>query len=125
MKIGGSKVLVGFVVHGQGGTDVQQDDFVDGLGIVDTEFMSDSSATIVSTNVELRTSQFHHHVNAVFSHSALGIQLVVLVIGRLRGGPIASYINSYDSELAGKLWGNSMPDVVTLGEAVEEKERRS
>lgn len=90
VKIGRGECLVGVVVHSQGRTDIQKHDFANSLRVVDTQFMCDSRATVMSTDVELMESEIRHHVDAVFGHGAFGIEFVVLITSRFGRGPIAS-----------------------------------
>lgn len=91
--------------------------------------MRHARAAVVRADVELLEPQVRHHADAIFRHGAFRIQLVVVVVliviaggfgfGR---GAIAPQIDGDDGEGGGELRGNAVPDVVALGEAVEEEE---
>lgn len=73
MEIGGCEVLRGSFVHGERGTDVEEDGFADVRGVVDEEFVGDACAAVVCAYEEGWVVEVVHEGDHVFCHGGFGV----------------------------------------------------
>lgn len=120
VKVRFSKVKVRLGVHCQRGADIQQNRLLHPLRKVDAEFMSDPRAAIMRADEEfISKTEVVHHGNAVLRHGGFGVSRDIVWFG---GGAIAAEVDEDDGVLFSQVRDDTMPDVVALGEAMDEEE---
>lgn len=98
MPVGGCEDLVGVGEHGEGGTDVEEDCFLDARGVVDEEFVGDAGAAVVGADVVGWEVELFHYRGDVCGHGAFG---VVLGFAGFGGGAVAADVEEDDFEMLG------------------------
>src|SRR5580658_2384161 len=77
------KFFCRLVVHCQSGRDIEERYFLDGVGVVQTKAVRDSTAAIVPGYQEALVSELSHDLHLIESHSMKGIIAVVVAVSRL------------------------------------------
>lgn len=120
MKIQTREPEIRRTVHRKCGTYIQEDRLADTVREIRTKLMGDAGAAIVAADEKrARDVQPVHHGDAVPRHAALGVVLDVRWFGGLA---VPADVDEDDMVGAGQVGSDAVPDVVGLGEAVEEKE---
>ena len=124
MEIGRGEFVRHAMQHFVSRNDVEDGEFGDAVGVVQSHAVRHASAAIVTHDRELLKSQAGHHFHLVLRHGAFGIVQMVFAVGRLAAVSVSAEIGRDDGKFFGQLRRNVAPFDVRLRIAVQQKQRR-
>src|SRR5215210_1522760 len=92
--------------------------------MVKSHAIGDATATIMSSDREMRKSKPLHHGHHVLHHGSLRIWRMVPGGSRAAAAPVAAKIGADDRKVAGKQRRDAAPHQVCLRKAVQQENRR-
>src|SRR5215204_3774766 len=115
---------IGAIPYGLRRQDVENGEPVDTIRMVKSHAIGDATATIMSSDREMRKSKPLHHGHHVLRHGSLRIWRMVPGGSRAAAAPVAAKIGADDLKVAGKQRRDAAPHQVCLRKAVQQENRR-
>ena len=119
------KLLISLLVHRQRRSDVQETNFFNAFGKVETQPMGDPSTPIVGTHKEPLVPKMTHRLDLVQRHRAERVIDVAVSVDRAARIPVSSQIRHVDREPRGELRRHFVPGNVGLGISMQKEYRWS
>ena len=118
------KPLVGPLPCGLGGNNIENGKVIDTLGMIESHAIGDATAAIVSCDGEAREAELLHDGDHLLRNGALGVWRVVRRGNRTAALAVAAKVGADDGKLVRQQSRYTAPHQVSLGKAVQQKQRR-